>query len=77
MTKLVQWLWPYRQSSGGSGRRRCALGRSGGYTAEEAIAKQDELASYDALVFGAPTYMGSVSAGFMAFMDASSKSWYV
>lgn len=29
----------------------------------------------DALIFGAPTYMGSVSAPFKAFMDATSKRW--
>lgn len=29
----------------------------------------------DAIIFGAPTYMGSVSAPFKAFMDASSKIW--
>lgn len=53
------------------------LAEVGIYTAEEAIDKLEELASYDALIFGAPTYMGSVSAGLKAFMDASSKSWYV
>lgn len=36
----------------------------------------DELAAADAIVFGAPTYMGSASAPFKAFMDASSKAWY-
>lgn len=36
----------------------------------------DELAAADAIVFGAPTYMGSVSAPMKAFMDASSKAWY-
>ncbi len=35
-----------------------------------------ELAAADALIFGAPTYMGSVSAPFKAFMDASSKVWF-
>ncbi len=30
----------------------------------------------DAIIFGAPTYMGSVSAPFKAFMDASSKVWF-
>ncbi len=35
-----------------------------------------ELAAADAIVFGAPTYMGSVSAPFKAFMDASSKVWF-
>jgi NAD(P)H dehydrogenase (quinone) len=34
------------------------------------------LAAADAIVFGAPTYMGSVSAPFKAFMDASSKPWF-
>ncbi len=29
----------------------------------------------DAIVFGAPTYMGSASAPFMAFKDATSKRW--
>ncbi|HEX9627304.1 MAG TPA: flavodoxin family protein [Acidiferrobacterales bacterium] len=29
----------------------------------------------DAIIFGSPTYMGGVSAGFKAFMDASSKRW--
>lgn len=35
----------------------------------------DLLAKADAIIFGAPTYMGSVSAPFKAFMDASSKAW--
>jgi multimeric flavodoxin WrbA len=30
----------------------------------------------DAIIFGAPTYMGSASAPFKAFMDASSKRWF-
>ncbi len=29
----------------------------------------------DAIIFGSPTYMGSASAPFKAFMDASSKVW--
>jgi len=33
------------------------------------------LEAADAIVFGSPTYMGSVSAPFKAFMDASSKTW--
>ncbi len=36
----------------------------------------DDLAKADAIIFGAPTYMGSVSAPFKAFMDASSKAWF-
>jgi multimeric flavodoxin WrbA len=36
----------------------------------------DDLERADAIIFGAPTYMGSVSAPFKAFMDASSKVWF-
>lgn len=35
------------------------------------------LEAADAIVFGSPTYMGSASAQFKTFMDASSKAWYV
>ena len=35
----------------------------------------ETLDAADAIIFGAPTYMGSVSAPFKALMDASSKSW--
>lgn len=34
------------------------------------------LEAADAIIFGSPTYMGSVSAPFKAFMDASSKVWF-
>ena len=44
-------------------------------TADEAATRWDDLAVSDALIFGAPTYMGSLSAPFKAFMDASSKAW--
>lgn len=36
----------------------------------------DELEAADALIFGSPTYMGSVSAAFKKFMDDSSKAWF-
>lgn len=36
----------------------------------------DDLAAADAIIFGAPTYMGSVSAAFKKFMDDSSKAWF-
>lgn len=36
----------------------------------------DQLAAADAIVFGSPTYMGSVSWQFKKFADASSKPWY-
>jgi NAD(P)H dehydrogenase (quinone) len=35
----------------------------------------EALKSADAIIFGAPTYMGSVSGPFKMFMDASSKLW--
>ena len=44
-------------------------------TAEEGQARLQELEGMDAIVFGAPTYMGSASAPMKAFMDATSKPW--
>ncbi len=44
---------------------------------EEYPARAAELDAADAIIFGAPTYMGSASAQFKTFMDASSKTWYV
>jgi len=35
----------------------------------------DVLDKVDAIIFGAPTYMGSVSGPFKVFMDATSKKW--
>ncbi|TJY62132.1 flavodoxin family protein [Sinimarinibacterium sp. CAU 1509] len=34
-----------------------------------------QLDAADALIFGCPTYMGNVTAGFKAFMDASGSRW--
>lgn len=34
-----------------------------------------ELAAADAIIFGAPTYMGSLTAKFKEFMEVSSKAW--
>ncbi|MFM0088820.1 flavodoxin family protein [Paraburkholderia sediminicola] len=45
-------------------------------TSEEAQSRWDELTQSDAIVFGAPTYMGSASAQFKAFMDATSKLFF-
>jgi NAD(P)H dehydrogenase (quinone) len=45
-------------------------------TAEEAQQQWDVLKAADAIIFGSPTYMGSASAPFKAFMDASSKAWF-
>lgn len=36
----------------------------------------ETLAAADAIVFGSPTYMGSVSWQFKKFAEASSKAWY-
>src|SRR5262245_54116728 len=43
---------------------------------EQAEARAAELDAADAIVFGAPTYMGSVSGPFKTFMDWSSKAWF-
>ena len=45
-------------------------------TAEEAQTQWELLKASDAIIFGSPTYMGSASAQFKAFMDASSSAWY-
>jgi multimeric flavodoxin WrbA len=42
---------------------------------DEAGRAQAALAEADAIVFGCPTYMGSASASFKAFMDATSAIW--
>jgi len=41
-------------------------------TAEEAQTRWDDLASADAIIFGAPTYVAGVSAAFKAFQESSS-----
>jgi len=45
-------------------------------TSEEAQQQWEVLKAADAIIFGCPTYMGSASAPFKAFMDASSKPWF-
>ena len=42
----------------------------------EATAQFDLLNQCDGIIFGCPTYMGSVSAGFKAFMEATSSLWF-
>ena len=37
---------------------------------------RDQLDEADAIIFGSPTYMGSVSGPFESFMDASSGTWH-
>ncbi|MGA2177492.1 MAG: flavodoxin family protein [Verrucomicrobiota bacterium] len=46
------------------------------YTAEEAAARLDELDSADGIIFGCPTYMGSMSAGMKTFIEAAAKKWF-
>lgn len=41
-------------------------------TSEEAQSRWEDLAGADAIIFGAPTYMGSASGPFKTFMDATS-----
>ncbi|WP_300299816.1 flavodoxin family protein [Ferrovibrio sp.] len=41
----------------------------------EAEARVAELTAADAIVFGSPTYMGSVSGPFKTWMDGTSKVW--
>ncbi len=46
------------------------------YTTEEAAAELDELDAVDAMIFGSPTYMGSMSAGMKTFLEAAAKKWF-
>ncbi len=46
-----------------------------GHTKVQAEAVARDIDAADAIIFGAPTYMGSVSAPLKAFMEASSKAW--
>jgi multimeric flavodoxin WrbA len=45
-------------------------------TTTEAESNIDLLHQADTLVFGSPTYMGSVSAEFKKFMEFTGKFWY-
>ena len=38
--------------------------------------KIEDLNSFDGIIFGSPTYMGSVSAKFKEFMDSCGKVWF-
>jgi NAD(P)H dehydrogenase (quinone) len=46
------------------------------YTTEEATARLDELDAADAIIFGCPTYMGSMSAGMKSFVEAAARKWF-
>jgi NAD(P)H dehydrogenase (quinone) len=46
------------------------------FTTAEAIEKLDELDSADAIIFGCPTYMGSMSAEMKKFIEVAAKKWF-
>ncbi len=52
-----------------------AGGKATLFTSVEAVARLDELDAMDALIFGCPTFMGSTSAEFKMFMDATGNKW--
>jgi NAD(P)H dehydrogenase (quinone) len=43
---------------------------------EQVESQWEALDQADAIIFGTPTYMGSVSGPFKTFMDASAKTWF-
>lgn len=43
--------------------------------AEEAVKSPTDLNEMDAIIFGSPTYLGSVSAPFKGFMDSTTDIW--
>lgn len=45
------------------------------FPTDEIVAFPDELTEFDGLIFGSPTYFGSVSGEFKSFMDSTSKLW--
>ena len=45
------------------------------YTVTDILDNIEKLNDYDAMIFGSPTYMGSVSAELKTFMEKSSKLW--
>jgi NAD(P)H dehydrogenase (quinone) len=46
------------------------------YTSAEAIEKLDELDAADAIIFGCPTYMGSMSSEMKKFIEVAAKKWF-
>jgi len=50
--------------------------KTGGKTSQEAaVAQPDELANYDAIVFGTPTRFGNMSAQMRTFLDQTGPLW--
>ena len=46
------------------------------YTTDEAATQMDALDASDAIIFGCPTYMGSMSAGMKVFLETAAKKWF-
>lgn len=46
------------------------------FSADEAMSEFDILNKSDAIIFGSPTFMGTISAKMKEFMDSTSKVWY-
>jgi NAD(P)H dehydrogenase (quinone) len=46
------------------------------WTVEEGIARINDLDQTDAMIFGCPTYMGSMSAEMKKFVEASASKWF-
>lgn len=61
----------------GEGAARCA-GAQADVISVDALDETGwaTLDAADAIIFGAPTYMGSASAPFKAFLDSTSKRWF-
>jgi len=59
-----------------SGGTLLAVDAEGNLPTVDGVGGWDKLAAADAIVFGSPTYMGSVSWQFKKFADASSKPWF-
>jgi NAD(P)H dehydrogenase (quinone) len=45
-------------------------------TVDEAASRLSDLDSSDAIIFGCPTYMGSMSAGMKTFLETASQKWF-
>lgn len=44
---------------------------------EDAINSMDKFAKADMILFGCPTYFGTISAGFKTFMESTGKIWFM
>jgi NAD(P)H dehydrogenase (quinone) len=58
------------------GAQRTPLTHAILYTVKEAADHLDELDTADAIIFGCPTYMGSMSAGMKEFIEIAAKKWF-